>query len=92
MGRPANRIQAQSPNDNPIDLLSEDDVRDISSANAFRNGLGYRIQGRVMSLRVEEAVGLIHASVRGSERKPYSQSIEIEQWADGSVDIAGTCS
>ena len=76
----------------PLELLSCDDIKDISSRSAFSKGERYWRQDRVVSLTVEEDGARIKARVRGSLRRPYSLNIELKQVSKGLLDIAGLCS
>lgn len=68
------------------------DIRDIATANAFDRGHRYWRQGNVVALKIDEADSLIIAQVRGSERRPYSQIIEIGQTHEDWTDVEGQCS
>ena len=72
--------------------LMLDDVRDIATASAFEKGQRYWRQARVVHLSVENGGTRIRARVRGSELRPYSQTIELEEVGPGDLAIAGECS
>lgn len=76
----------------PIDRLSWEDIRDATSASAFTKGERYQRQGRVTGLTVKQDGYRVEARVRGSERYPYVQAINIKENGEEGFDIDGECS
>jgi superfamily II DNA or RNA helicase len=75
-----------------LDRLSREDIEDVTSRNAFSNGERYWRQGRVLFLTTQKDGTRIKAQVQGSERRPYSLTIEIDDVNGEFLDIEGQCS
>ncbi len=69
--------------------FSEDDIRRACGAHAFSRGSGYQRLRRVLKLAMNDD-GLLIGSVQGTERRPYRQTVEVQQNGHG-VDIMGEC-
>ncbi len=70
---------------------TEADIRAAVGQNAFGAGRVYQAQGRVLTIQHAD-IGAITASVRGSERRPYTQIIDVHRTAAGRVGLDGDCS
>jgi superfamily II DNA or RNA helicase len=70
--------------------VTDDDIRQVVSRNAFDAGMAYQLDGRVQEIRVSPDGGTIQALVRGSGRWPYRQSIRLSRVRNG-LTIIGTC-
>src|SRR5260370_31200220 len=79
------------PRDVPSNILKQDDLVDFFSRSAWSKGSVYQAQGRVLALEVSDDFTEMHASVRGSERKPYLVDISLS-YRDGELDdMASDC-
>lgn len=92
MANPPRRFHTPSDTRLVTARITLDDIRDIATANAFDKGQRYWRQGNVIDVKVDDAEGAITSRVRGSERKPYSQVIEIGPTRDDWTEIDGHCS
>jgi hypothetical protein len=71
--------------------LSEDDIRRAVSANAFSAGRAYERQGCVAPLRITMDGHLIETEVKGTARRPYRVSVELDT-KRGRTVVDGFCS
>ncbi|SHH12715.1 DEAD/DEAH box helicase [Bradyrhizobium erythrophlei] len=72
-------------------ILRQDDLVDFFSRSAWSKGGVYQAQGRVLALEVSDDLTEMHASVRGTERKPYLVDISLS-YRDGELDdMASDC-
>ena len=58
-------------------MISDDDIRRAVSHRAFAAGVQYQLEGRVLDLRASPDGRAIDASVQGSGRTPYRQTIRL---------------
>ena len=70
-------------------LFSDQDIRRGCGSSAFEAGRTYYRQGRVVAFAREG--DLIQSSVKGSQKKPYRQTIKLSLTGSG-IDVAGRCS
>ena len=72
-------------------MITDDDIRRAISANAFRAGLQYQVEGRVVILRASPDGTMLEAEVLGSGRTPYRQSVRMIRASSGRQSVAGSC-
>jgi superfamily II DNA or RNA helicase len=77
--------------DVPSNILKQDDLVDFFSRSAWSKGNVYQAQGRVSALEVSDDLTEVRASVRGSERTPYSVDISLSYRGGELDDMAGDC-
>ena len=70
-------------------LFSDQDIRRECGSAAFEAGRTYYRQARVFTFERED--DLIQSSVKGSQKKPYRQTIKLTQKGSG-INVAGHCS
>jgi hypothetical protein len=72
-------------------VITDQDIRQVVTRNAFDAGLDYHLDGRVQKIAVTPDGSLIEARVKGSGRSPYRQTIRILGTPGGMRTIAGDC-
>ena len=70
-------------------LFSDQDIRRECGSHAFEAGRVYHRQARVFAYARED--DLIQSTVKGSQKKPYRQTIKLTLKASG-INVAGHCS
>src|SRR5947209_8202937 len=73
-------------------FLTEDDIRQSVSYNAFHAGRGYWADGHVQAVSVSDDGRKVEARVNGTARSPYQLSIRLSPGRDGRPVVAGACS
>ncbi len=69
-------------------LYSGQDIRRECGSSAFEAGSRYYSQARVFTYSREDDV--IHSSVKGSDKKPYRQTVKLTAKGSG-INVAGHC-
>ena len=64
-------------------MITDDDIRRTVGKRGFQAGVRYQLEGRVQELAIAPDGHTINASVHGSERAVYEQSIRLNRRADG---------
>ncbi len=73
-------------------LHTLDDIRRTVTPAAFEKATRYQRQGRARVTGMAEDGRRIEGQVQGTQRRPYTVSIDIETATDGRARIDGTCS
>lgn len=73
-------------------LHTLDDIRRTVTPAAFEKATRYQRQGRARVTGMAEDGSRIEGQVQGTQRRPYTVSIDIETATDGRARIDGTCS
>ena len=73
-------------------FLTEDDIRQSVSYNAFHAGRGYWADGHVQAVSVSDDGRKVEARVNGNARAPYQLSIQLSPRAGWPPTLAGACS
>ena len=77
--------------DKQVPAPTFDEIARLVSRNALQAGQGYWAEGRVGPISLSANRQTISASVRGSRRKPYRQTIRITTTGAGHRSLLGAC-
>ena len=72
-------------------MISDEEIRRAVSDRAFEAGLQYQLEGRVQDLRVLADGVTLEATVDGSGRSSYRQSIHLTRGPAGRLQPQGLC-
>ena len=71
--------------------ITREMIQRAVSRNAFQAGAAYCDEGAVTALFLSRDGRALHATVQGSARRPYQQTIRLHETRGGSASISGTC-